>query len=275
MIPTVSCRKDQDWLATTLQALREVGCAVVTGVLDDGQIERARDGLYRVQHEVLRIVGEDRLRRAGELGVLRIPMLYDSYLLKFLEIPEVLSIVDNTVSPTAILHLQNGFIIPSMRREDIPDAFQNRFHLDFPRVLNGYLMSINCFFAISDFSVDSGATRVVPGSHQSVGAAGQRDLAAKAVAVTCPAGSMLVFDSTLYHAAGYNVSGEDRLAINHQFTRSYIKQQIDYPRALGAIGDDQLTDRTRQLLGYWTRVPTSLDEYYRPPEQRLYRSGQG
>ena len=33
--------------------------------------------------------------------------------------------------------------------------------------------------------------------------------------------------------------------------------------------------RTQQLLGWYTRTPTSLDEYYRPPEERLYRSGQG
>ena len=39
---------------------------------------------------------------------------------------------------------------------------------------------------------------------------------------------MLVFDSTLWHAAGQNVSGRDRLAINQQFTRSYVKQQVDY-----------------------------------------------
>jgi hypothetical protein len=29
------------------------------------------------------------------------------------------------------------------------------------------------------------------------------------------------------------------------------------------------------LLGWYTRVVTSLDEFYRPPEERLYRSGQG
>jgi len=29
------------------------------------------------------------------------------------------------------------------------------------------------------------------------------------------------------------------------------------------------------LLGWDTRVVTSLDEYYRPPGERLYKSGQG
>jgi ectoine hydroxylase-related dioxygenase (phytanoyl-CoA dioxygenase family) len=86
---------------------------------------------------------------------------------------------------------------------------------------------------------------------------------------------MLVFDSTLFHAAGPNTSGADRLAINHQFTRSWIKQQIDYVRA---IGDERVLAqpaRTQQLLGWYTRVVSSLDEYYQPAEKRLYRSGQG
>ena len=84
---------------------------------------------------------------------------------------------------------------------------------------------------------------------------------------------MLVFDSTLFHAAGPNTSGADRLAINHQFTRSWIKQQIDYVRALGDASVLSQPPRTQQLLGYFTRVVTSLDEYYRPDEQRLYRLG--
>ena len=86
---------------------------------------------------------------------------------------------------------------------------------------------------------------------------------------------MLVFDSTLWHAAGANVSGQDRVAINQQFTRSWIKQQVDYVRALGAEAVLAATPRTQQLLGWYTRVVTSLDEYYRPPDERLYRSGQG
>lgn len=91
----------------------------------------------------------------------------------------------------------------------------------------------------------------------------------------CPAGSMIVFDSTLWHAAGINTSGKDRLAINHQFTRSYFKQQIDYVRALGDDLVSSLPPRTQQLLGYYTRIPTRLDEYYRPSSERLYRAGQG
>jgi ectoine hydroxylase-related dioxygenase (phytanoyl-CoA dioxygenase family) len=33
--------------------------------------------------------------------------------------------------------------------------------------------------------------------------------------------------------------------------------------------------RTQQQLGYYARVVTSLDEYYRSEDERIYRKGQG
>jgi len=55
----------------------------------------------------------------------------------------------------------------------------------------------------------------------------------------------------------------------------YIKQQIDYVRALGDEVVLCQASQTQQLLGWYTRVVTSLDEFYRPEAERLYRKGQG
>ena len=200
----------------------------------------------------------------------------DRHFARFLAIPEMLQVVDAMVSPTAVLHTQNGFILPSHpERWMTPTVFQTMFHRDFPRYLNGYIASVCALFMISDFTVKTGATYVVPGSHQKADVPDADHLITKAVTAEGPAGSMIVFDSTLLHAAGYNVSGKDRLGINHQFTRSFFKQQIDYVRALGDEFVTSLPERGQQLLGWYTRVPTSLDEYYQPTEKRLYRGGQG
>jgi ectoine hydroxylase-related dioxygenase (phytanoyl-CoA dioxygenase family) len=134
---------------------------------------------------------------------------------------------------------------------------------------------VNTLFAIDAFTETNGATLVVPGTHQRLPPPDPAYLAKGAVAATCPAGSMLVFDSTLWHAGGVNTSGADRLSINQQFTRSFFKQQVDYVRALGDAAVLAQKPRTQQLLGWYTRVVTSLDEYYRPPEDRLYRKDQG
>jgi ectoine hydroxylase-related dioxygenase (phytanoyl-CoA dioxygenase family) len=134
---------------------------------------------------------------------------------------------------------------------------------------------VNCFLAIDEFSESNGGTLVLPGTHQQAQRPTDEYCRKNTVAVECPAGSMLVFDSTVWHAAGLNQSGRDRAAVNHQFTRSYFKQQIDLVRALGDAVVSTQPPRTQQLLGWYTRVPTSLDEFYRPPEERLYQSAQG
>ena len=265
----------KDGYRLALESVRVNGFTIVESVLDRDFLTRTRDSMYAVRDRIVIELGEDRLARAGELGVLRLMLKYDPHFFRFLELPALLTMIDGTVADTAILHLQNGFVLPSFAAAEQRQVFQNSYHQDFPRVLNGYLASVNAFFAIDEFTRENGATWVLPGTHQQVTCPEPPARDALAVALECPAGSMIIFDSTLWHAAGQNVSGRDRLAINHQFTRSWIKQQIDYVRA---IGDDVVLaqpPRSQQLLGWYTRVVTSLDEYYRPPEQRLYRKGQG
>ena len=271
----VDCKRHRHWLGDALAALGDDGFCVVEGVLDAKLLEQIRPAMYRAQERIRAEIGRERLERAGELGVLRLMLRFEPAFFRLLELPEVLALVDATVSPTAILHLQNGFILPSFEREATPRVFQNSFHRDFPRHLNGYLASVNTFFAVDRFTRRNGATFVIPGSHQKEAPPGEAARQNAAIAVECAEGSMVVFDSTLWHAAGNNTSGSDRLAINQQFTRSWIKQQIDYVRALGEDAVRAQPPRTQQLLGYYTRVVTSLDEYYRPEDERIYRRGQG
>ncbi len=264
--------QENEWLKNSLELLQSVGCAVVTDVLSRDFCDEVKKCMYKVKNNITSDVGLSRLERAGEFGVLRLMMLYDPIFFKFLEIRELLAIIDRTVSPTCIMHTQNGFILPSTR----PDfrVFQNTFHQDFPRVLNGYMASINVFFAIDEFTEGNGSTQIVLGTHQRMMKPSEEFMNKFSEPVICPSGSMVVFDSTLWHAAGLNISNEDRLAINHQFTRSYFKQQIDYVRALGDSLVLTLPPRTQQLLGYYSRVATSFDEYYKPEGERCYRSGQ-
>jgi ectoine hydroxylase-related dioxygenase (phytanoyl-CoA dioxygenase family) len=273
MLPT-SSSTEADWLANTLDALRYSGAGIVTDVLSPALCDRTRAAMYEAQARTVEAVGQDRLDRAREVGVMRVMLSYDPVFSELLSLPEILAIVDNAVSDTAVMHLQNGLILPPFD-SSVSDVLQYTFHMDFPRYMEGYMASVNTMLAIDEFTVANGGTRIVPGSHQRGGRPGQRYMEEASVAVECPAGSMFVFDSTLWHAAGHNLTDNDRLAINHMFTRSFFKQQIDYVRALGDEFVLSCPPRTQQLLGWYTRVVTSGDEYYRPTEGRLYRAHQG
>jgi ectoine hydroxylase-related dioxygenase (phytanoyl-CoA dioxygenase family) len=269
ILPRLSARHP-GWLDDALAGVRDDGYAIVEDILSPATLDRTRAAMYRVQARIREDIGPERLDRAGELGVLRLMVGYDESFCGLFEQDEILAVVDATVSPTAILHLQNGLILPP-QPAPTDGLFQTSFHQDFPRHLGGYVASINVFLAIDPFTEENRATLLIPGSHQRP----DRPDEATAIPALCPAGSAIVFDSTLWHAAGHNRSASNRLAVNQQFTRSFIKPQIDYVRALGDAAILRQRPRTQQLLGWYTRVVTSLDEYYRPAADRLYRGGQG
>ena len=254
---TTATTTERPALESLCKKLDLEGYCVVSGFLTAKQVDDTKEAMYDLQ--------ETRIERNGELGVLRLMMDEAPFFLYLLEHPRMLEIIDSTVGNTAILHTQNGFILPSLN--DTPNVFQNSWHMDFRRVLNGYLASINVMVCLDDFTEDSGATQVMPESHQ-------REMPGvfKPITVECKAGDAFVFDSTLWHRAGINKSGKDRCSINHQFTKSWIKQQLDYPRVLDWL-EPNLSERTKQLLGFYSRVPASLEQYYHVP--RYYRAGQG
>ena len=269
-------KNDPDWLDNTLDGLKYSGAAIVTDVLSSNLLERLRPAMYEAQARTIDEVGQDRLNRARELGVMRVMLSYDPVFAELLQLPELLAVIDNTVSETAIMHCQNGLILPPVAGAVNGVAYANQqFHMDFPRYMDGYVAAVNAMLTIDPYTTQNGATLVVPGTHQRPGRPGQKFLESACVSVECPAGSMLVFDSTLWHAPGRNMTDHDRLAINHIFTRSFFKQQVDYVRALGDDFVLSQPPRTQQLLGWYTRVVTSPDEYYRPSEERLYRAHQG
>ena len=53
-----------------------------------------------------------------------------------------------------------------------------------------------------------------------------------------------------------------------------MKQLLDYPRALGYDKMDSFTYEMQQFLGYHSRVPSSLNEWYQPEENRFYKKYQ-
>src|SRR5437868_4122288 len=111
MFPRFSSKAASPWLSPAVEAIRVAGFAVVEDVLSPEFIAETSDALYRVQEAIRREVGEDRLRRAGEIGVLRLMMRHDHHFFGFLDLPELRSAIDALLSPTSILHLQNGFIL--------------------------------------------------------------------------------------------------------------------------------------------------------------------
>jgi hypothetical protein len=154
-------------------------------------------------------------------------------------------------------------------------SYVSRVHRD-QRTFSGdvHLMA-QLLVMLDDFTEENGATYFLSGSHRLAERPDDDRFFRDAVRAIGAAGSIVMFDSNLWHAAGVNRSAGPRRALTLAFTRPFVKQQLDYPRALGYECAGSFSAVLRQLLGYNARVPASLDDWYQPPERRLYKRDQG
>lgn len=111
-------------------------------------------------------------------------------------------------------------------------------------------MMCTTIWALTDFTAENGATRIVPGSHKDPGHP-DPDEDSIAIAAEMPAGSVMVMDSQLWHCGGPNSTTDDwRLGLNVQYVRGFFRtQQNQYL----SIPPEQLAEyppRLREVLGF-------------------------
>jgi hypothetical protein len=190
--------------------------------------------------------------------------------LEFLEQPQHRDWLDRFFQGPFILNTFGGVL---NQPNDV--AYVGKVHRDL-RTFSGDLhLMAQLLVMVDEFTEENGATYLLSGSHRLREKPTDDVFFREAVRAVGAAGSIVMFNSNLWHAAGVNRSDRPRRALTLAFTRPFIKQQLDYPRALGYERGDTLSPALRQLLGYNARVPSSLDEWYQPPERRLYRRDQG
>jgi hypothetical protein len=154
-------------------------------------------------------------------------------------------------------------------------SYVSRPHRDVRRFSRGLPVMMNVLFALDNFSLENGATHLLSGSHLEDAPPGEDEFFRTADRAVLRAGSALMFDANLWHAAGTNQTDSPRRALTLTFTPPWYKQQLDYCRLLGNPAIEQLSPRLQQVLGFRSRTPTSLDEWYRPRAERFYRPDQG
>jgi phytanoyl-CoA dioxygenase PhyH len=140
------------------------------------------------------------------------------------------------------------FKLSGMRARTLnPGASTERLHVDVKRRADGWPL-VGCILMVDAFDPDNGATRFVPGSHLR----GQEPSevmenpheAHDEQAFACgPAGSMIIFDASVWHSHGANRSARARRSIQAHFCPREARAASDghsgrmRPATLQRIGD--------------------------------------
>jgi hypothetical protein len=153
-------------------------------------------------------------------------------------------------------------------------SYLHGIHRDLRIFLPGARLLINMLVALDDFTLRNGATHLLSGSHARPDRPADDAFFREAERLVVPAGTIVLFDSNLWHCAGENTDGSPRRALTLNFSRPFVKQQLDYPAYFGNSACYTLSESMRQVLGYNALPPKSLDEWYQPPERRPYHRDQ-
>lgn len=229
------------------------GFTIIPDLFSATELSTWREKIDSVYHQQEVEFGRDNLIAIQELNLCRAPLLYDFDFIQLATHPRVLAVVKQFLGDWFILNLQNAII-----NHPHQTHHQSSWHRDLP--YQNWVISrpiaINALLAIDEFSEITGGTHVVPFTHKTEVLPSDAYIAANRVVAAAPAGSAIVFDTMLFHRAGANSSANIRRAVNHLYTTPILKQQYDFPRALG--DDANLDPAIARLLGYSSQVPIDV-----------------
>lgn len=196
----------------------------------------------------------------------------DSCYFKLLEMlcsSEIFEFLKDYFNGNFILNTYGGVINLSSKPSYVANIHRDiRFYSDdFPLMINFLIM-------LDDFTIENGATYLLKGSHKMPNKPTEDYFYKNSDRAIGKKGDILFFNSNVWHAAGINLTEIKRRAITIAFTKPFMKQQLDYTKLIENNNLNTISEELKQILGYFARTPSNLDEWYQKPENRFYRPGQ-
>ncbi len=175
-------------------------------------------------------------------------------------------------------HLGPYWILYAFTSSSLPPHGENygsRIHVDSPRLIQGYPTNMGVIWTLTEFTSANGGTQLLPASHHSEAVPDSVFFERNSITLECPRGSLVLFNARVFHRAGSNSTDQFRHSLTMNACRSYMKQRMDWVRFIPSDISDQLDNQARRIVGFDTRIPTTLGEFFVPEDKRLYKSGQG
>jgi ectoine hydroxylase-related dioxygenase (phytanoyl-CoA dioxygenase family) len=148
------------------------------------------------------------------------------------------------------------------RRDPTPTHMLHIDQAGTPPPLPPYQQVINITWALTDYTQANGALAMVPGSHRYgrmpmpyeenfLG----NDAPVRAIPVECPAGSLIIWGGTTWHASFPRSADGLRITLIMAFCRGYMKQVRDFRRETPQDVLDRNDEAFAQLLGVNSLYP--------------------
>jgi ectoine hydroxylase-related dioxygenase (phytanoyl-CoA dioxygenase family) len=232
-----------------VEELQIQGYTILRDVLNDSELSVMRERIDEIyQEQVAEFGSELALERIHDSNNARCLLAYDRIFLDQVAANKmVLDVVAGVLGKYFILMLQNG-VINMPQQPNRPNAWAYHRDLNYQHFTTSRPISISALYCIDDFSEVTGGTYILPHTQNFEKCPSEEYVTNHEQVVTAKAGSVIIFNSMMYHRSGKNSSPNIRRGINNMYVLPFIKQQISIPAILkGKYADDPFYNR---FLGY-------------------------
>ncbi len=236
---------ETEQIETHLARIEQDGYTIVEGAIPPELNGRLRD---EVRRQFTELDVQPKGNRAEGFATKRLYNLIPRAEV-FQELPvqeNVLPVVEHLLEPECILSGTTAMDIGPGERLQGLHADDGLFKIGRPH----RPMMSTTIWALTDFTAENGATRIVPGSHREPGHPNPDD-ESSAIAAEMPAGSVMIMDSQLWHCGGPNSTADEwRLGLNVQYVRGFFRTQQNHYLSIPHEQVKTYSQRLRQLLGF-------------------------
>lgn len=202
----------------------------------------------------------DLANKSGEKVVFNLHNKHLSWY-KLFEHPEILLLLDDLLKEGSYKNDEPYYLNNISARSPMKGHPGQQLHLDSRLPGVNYCITANVIWMLDDFTMDNGATRIVPQSHLWKFYAEDGLVHEDEVRITGKKGSALVFNASLWHGGAENYTNETRWAVALGYSRWFIKPSFDFMQNTPESVYEKLTDKQKELLGFLLVSPK--DEFTR------------
>jgi ectoine hydroxylase-related dioxygenase (phytanoyl-CoA dioxygenase family) len=227
-----------------LRRIAEEGYTILPNVIEPDFIEEIDETLLKLERD-LGIVPAGNLFEGVRTTRVYNLLLHGPTFERIPVHPNVLPVVEGVLDP--------GLLISSLSSIAIgPDEQPQPIHADdqlIPLTRPHVPIICNTMWAITDFTEENGATRLIPGSHLRPDAPNPLERY-DSIAAEMENGSVLVWVGSLWHGGGANVTDARRVGIAMNYCAGYIRQQENQQLGLPPQLVKRFPRRLQELVGY-------------------------
>jgi ectoine hydroxylase-related dioxygenase (phytanoyl-CoA dioxygenase family) len=164
--------------------------------------------------------------------------------------PLILAVAGEMLKKATAYQLHLTQIISVYPGETAQPLHRDELAWDFFPFPEDYDVQCNTIWAMTDFTKENGATRVIPGSHKVFDKKGSDYTEADEARAVMTKGSVFFYTGKVYHSAAPNISDDVRQGINITYAVGWVRQEenqyLSCPIEIAKTLDDDIL----KVMGY-------------------------